>query len=90
MNAPMPIPLDAPPGDLVPATRFETVQQAQQYLRAQGVAYVLAQFVDIHGVAKAKSVPVSHLDTVLASAPVPTWPRLWPWAPMPWPLARAC
>jgi glutamine synthetase len=34
-------------------------------LRAQDVRYVLAQFVDIHGVAKAKSVPVEHLHMVL-------------------------
>jgi len=27
--------------------------------------YVLAQFVDIHGAAKAKAVPVEHLDMVL-------------------------
>ncbi|ABM58767.1 L-glutamine synthetase [Verminephrobacter eiseniae EF01-2] len=53
------------PGELVLPPRFETVGPAQQYLRAQGVGYVLAQFVDIHGVAKAKSVPVSHLPTVL-------------------------
>jgi glutamine synthetase len=26
---------------------------------------VLAQFVDIHGVAKAKSVPLAHLESVL-------------------------
>ncbi|MEJ5896851.1 type III glutamate--ammonia ligase [Aquabacterium sp. G14] len=62
---PYPLPLDAPPGELVPPVRFDTVQAAQQHLRAQGVTYVLAQFVDIHGVAKAKSVPVSHLETVL-------------------------
>jgi glutamine synthetase len=65
MNASMRLPIDPPPGDLVPAPRFDTVQAAQQHLRAQGVAYVLAQFVDIHGVAKAKSVPVAHLPTVL-------------------------
>ena len=65
MNAAMPLPPDPLAGDLVPSPRFETVQQAQHYLRAQGVAYVLAQFVDIHGVAKAKSLPVAHLDTVL-------------------------
>jgi len=34
-------------------------------LRAQDIRYVLAQFVDIHGSAKAKSVPVEHLDMVL-------------------------
>ncbi|AWI55683.1 type III glutamate--ammonia ligase (plasmid) [Aquabacterium olei] len=49
----------------MPPARFDTVEEAQQYLRAQGVSYVLAQFVDIHGVAKAKSVPVAHLETVL-------------------------
>lgn len=65
MNAPMPLPLDALAGDLVPPARFDNVQQAQQHLRAHGVSYVLAQFVDIHGVAKAKSVPVAHLETVL-------------------------
>lgn len=65
MNAAIPLPLDAPPGELVPPARFDTVEEAQQYLRAQGVSYVLAQFVDIHGVAKAKSVPVAHLETVL-------------------------
>jgi glutamine synthetase len=65
LNAAIPLPLDAPPGELVPPVRFDTVEEAQQYLRAQGVSYVLAQFVDIHGVAKAKSVPVAHLETVL-------------------------
>ena len=29
------------------------------------IKYVLAQFVDIHGAAKAKAVPVEHLDMVL-------------------------
>ncbi|WP_431798451.1 type III glutamate--ammonia ligase (plasmid) [Cupriavidus metallidurans] len=56
-----------PPGELVSPPRFESVEQAQDYLRAQGVSYVLAQFVDIHGVAKAKSVPVAHLPTVLCA-----------------------
>jgi glutamine synthetase len=45
--------------------RFDTVQAAQTYLTAHDVSYVLAQFVDIHGVAKAKSVPVAHLNSVL-------------------------
>lgn len=56
----------APPvGALIPTPQFKTVEDAQSYLLAQGVTYVLAQFVDIHGVAKAKSVPVSHLPTVM-------------------------
>ena len=55
----------ADPAALVPPQRFATVEEAQRYLKSQGVGYVLAQFVDIHGVAKAKSVPVDHLNTVL-------------------------
>ena len=42
--------------------RFDDVEAAQSHLTSNGVGYVLAQFVDIHGVAKAKSVPVAHLD----------------------------
>ncbi|MGH6645820.1 type III glutamate--ammonia ligase [Aquabacterium sp.] len=51
---------------LPPPQRFTHVKDAQRYLTEQGVGYVLAQFVDIHGVAKAKSVPVAHLPTVLS------------------------
>ena len=52
-------------GDLASPLRFEDAASARAYLSAQGVNYVLAQFVDIHGVAKAKSVPLAHLETVL-------------------------
>ncbi|MBX9716525.1 MAG: glutamine synthetase, partial [Burkholderiaceae bacterium] len=38
---------------------------ATRHLDAQGIKYVLAQFVDIHGTAKAKAVPVAHLPSVL-------------------------
>ena len=41
------------------------VEQAKAFLKQNEVRYVLAQFVDIHGSAKAKSVPVEHLDMVL-------------------------
>jgi glutamine synthetase len=40
-------------------------QELQSGLRAQDIRYVLAQFVDIHGAAKAKAVPVEHLGMVL-------------------------
>ena len=40
-------------------------QQAQQYFEEHKIRYVLAQFVDIHGAAKAKAVPIEHLDMVL-------------------------
>jgi glutamine synthetase len=44
---------------------FASVDEAQAYLTQHGAKYVLAQFVDIHGVAKAKSVPLAHLKSVL-------------------------
>jgi glutamine synthetase len=39
--------------------------EAQKFCGEHGIRYVLAQFVDIHGSAKAKAVPVEHLDMVL-------------------------
>ncbi|MBK4738642.1 type III glutamate--ammonia ligase [Noviherbaspirillum pedocola] len=39
--------------------------EAKQYLEANNVKLVLAQFVDIYGVAKAKAVPVKHFDDIL-------------------------
>lgn len=41
------------------------LKQAQKFLKDNSVSYVLAQFVDIHGVAKTKSVPVSHFEDIL-------------------------
>lgn len=38
---------------------------ASKFLKENGIKYVLAQFVDIHGSAKAKAVPAEHLDMVL-------------------------
>jgi glutamine synthetase len=40
-------------------------EEAQKFCRDNGIRYVLAQFVVIHGSAKAKAVPVEHLDMVL-------------------------
>jgi glutamine synthetase len=42
-----------------------TPEAARQWLERHAVKYVLAQFVDLHGVAKAKAVPASHLGDVL-------------------------
>ena len=42
-----------------------TRDEAKQFFKDHNVRYVLAQFVDIHGAAKAKAVPVSHFDEVL-------------------------
>jgi glutamine synthetase len=41
------------------------VTEARALFAKQGIKYVLAQFVDIHGAAKAKAVPVEHLEMVL-------------------------
>jgi glutamine synthetase len=56
-----------PVNELGCVPRFGSADEAQAYLTQRGVKYVLAQFVDIHGVAKAKSVPVSHLKSVLTA-----------------------
>ena len=41
------------------------LKEAQTLLKENDVKFVLAQFVDIHGVAKTKSVPVSHFEDIL-------------------------
>lgn len=42
-----------------------TIQKAKHFLAEHSVRYVLAQFVDIHGVAKSKAVPVEHLEDLV-------------------------
>ncbi len=42
-----------------------TPAQAKKYFKDNDIKYILAQFVDIHGSAKAKAVPVEHLEMVL-------------------------
>ncbi|KUJ72496.1 type III glutamate--ammonia ligase [Thiomicrospira sp. WB1] len=41
-----------------------TLEEAQTFLETHQVKYILAQFVDIHGVAKTKSVPASCLSSI--------------------------
>ena len=41
------------------------LENAQDFLKKNNVRYILAQFVDIHGVAKTKSVPVDHFQDIL-------------------------
>lgn len=43
------------------------VEDAKKLLQNGGVKSVLAQFVDIHGVAKTKGVPVEHFDDILGA-----------------------
>lgn len=42
-----------------------TPAQAKKLFKDENIQYILAQFVDIHGAAKAKAVPVEHLEMVL-------------------------
>lgn len=42
-----------------------TPAEAKVFLADNNVKYVLAQFVDIHGTAKAKSVPVDHFEDII-------------------------
>jgi glutamine synthetase len=52
------------PGQMAPPEGM-TLEAARQYLAQNHVRFVLAQFVDIHGVAKSKAVPVDHLEDIL-------------------------
>lgn len=40
---------------------------AQQFFSQHDIKYVLAQFVDIHGTAKTKSVPVDHYESIISN-----------------------
>jgi glutamine synthetase len=42
-----------------------TPDQAKRFFKENDIRYVLAQFVDLHGAAKAKAVPVEHYDMVV-------------------------
>ncbi|MEX0271849.1 type III glutamate--ammonia ligase [Leptolyngbyaceae cyanobacterium UHCC 1019] len=44
------------------------IQDLKADLEAQGVKYALASFVDIHGMCKAKSVPLSHFGQMMAGS----------------------
>jgi glutamine synthetase len=41
--------------------------EAKKWLKDNNIKFILAQFVDIHGAAKSKAVPASHLEDVLTA-----------------------
>ena len=45
--------------------RAMTREAAKAFLEANQIKFVLAQFVDIHGVAKTKAVPVEHFEDII-------------------------
>ena len=42
-----------------------TIEEAKKFLEDNQIKFILAQFVDIHGVAKTKSVPASCLESIV-------------------------
>ena len=42
-----------------------TREAAKAFLETNQIKFVLAQFVDIHGVAKTKAVPVEHFEDII-------------------------
>jgi len=52
-------------------------QHLQEKWAAQAVRYVLAQFTDIHGVAKGKIVPLNHLQELVSTGAGFAGPSIW-------------
>jgi glutamine synthetase len=48
-----------------PAPSAEDVERTQAHLREAGVAYCLSAYVDVHGVPKAKAVPIEHFARMM-------------------------
>ena len=48
-----------------PFTPPATAEEAREYIRANRIEFLFAQFVDMHGKPNAKLVPASHLDDLL-------------------------
>ena len=48
-------------------SKISTLAQGEKFLKDNTVKYILAQFVDIHGSAKVKAVPVAHLNDILTT-----------------------
>lgn len=46
---------------------MKSLADAKKFLKDNQIKYVLAQFVDIHGVAKVKSVPSAHLEDIITA-----------------------
>src|SRR5689334_4356801 len=49
-----------------PFTPPETADEAREYIRANGIEFLFAQFVDMHGKPNAKLVPASHFDDLIS------------------------
>ena len=56
---------------------IKAIERAKNQLISQGVHTVIAQFVDIHGAAKGKYIPVAHLQEVLTHGAGFAGPSIW-------------
>ena len=59
------------------AIKTEAIKQAKQRMQAAGVHTVIAQFVDIHGAAKGKYIPLAHLDDIVGAGVGFAGPSIW-------------
>ena len=48
--------------------RDERWQHKREELRERGVAYCLSSYVDVHGVPKAKAVPIDHFESMMGGS----------------------
>ena len=48
-----------------PFTAPTTADEAREWIRSQGIEFLFAQFVDMHGKPNAKLVPATHLDGLM-------------------------
>ena len=53
------------------------MKDLRERLQQQGVHTLLAQFTDLHGVAKGKFVPLAHLDDLLTVGAGFSGPSIW-------------
>lgn len=56
---------------------MKAVEDAKTQLASQGVHTVIAQFVDIHGSAKGKYIPLAHLQDVIENGAGFAGPSIW-------------
>jgi glutamine synthetase len=59
--------MNEPANRAKPGVDPAALAKARKFLEEHDVQFVLAQFVDIHGVAKSKAVPVAHLEDILTT-----------------------
>jgi len=61
----------------ISVSQTESVAAAKQRMQAAGVHTVIAQFVDIHGCAKGKYIPLARLDDILGAGAGFAGPSIW-------------